>query len=335
MATISFRRVLYESVAPETVLDALLRHGAPVPYSCKKGTCQTCLLRRTDGQPPNSAQRGLGQTLREQGYFLPCECVATEDMVVEVPRDTDVLHRARVAERSLLRPDILRLELEPLTPLDYRAGQFINLRRPDGVLRSYSLASVPRVDQRLELHVRRMKNGTMSNWIFDELPVGAPADFHGPIGTCYYLPGAEDRSLLLVGAGTGLAPLLGIARDALLSGHRGPVHLYHGGDTLGAVYLHAELCALSALHPRFVYTPCVLEGDLPEGFARGRPGEVALAAHPGLSGYRLFVCGPPQLVHDTRRLAFLAGASLSHIHSDAFELRDLRRRPRESVLPPR
>ncbi|CAN5398168.1 hypothetical protein BH10PSE16_BH10PSE16_42450 [soil metagenome] len=73
----------------ETVLNALLRAGIDIPFSCKAGTCHTCLSQCTEGQIPERAQRGLSADLREKGYFLPCKCKAVSDMVMTaaVPPD--------------------------------------------------------------------------------------------------------------------------------------------------------------------------------------------------------------------------------------------------------
>ena len=117
-----------------------------------------------------------------------------------------------------------RLRLRPEGSFDYQPGQYVQLRRPDGLARSYSLASLPR-EGWLELHVRRVTDGRMSSWIFDELHVGGRLELRGPFGDCHYEPGRPEQPLLLAGLGTGLAPLYGIARDALESGHTGPVQL--------------------------------------------------------------------------------------------------------------
>jgi ferredoxin-NADP reductase len=72
--------------------------------------------------------------------------------VVDMDRE-DLFSPAVVHDIEYLSPDICRIFLEPATPLYYRAGQFMNIRREDGLTRSYSLASVPSLDNRLEYHV--------------------------------------------------------------------------------------------------------------------------------------------------------------------------------------
>lgn len=320
MPELTFEGAAFETEGDETVLDVLLRHGVALPSSCRKGVCQTCLLRSTSAPLPARAQEALKPTLRAQGYFLPCVCPVTRDMVVERPRDADVLGRAVVVAKTTLGGDVCRLHLAPATALYYHAGQFVNLRRADGLSRSYSLASVPHSDAHLELHVRRMKDGLMSSWIFDELAVGHAIDFYGPSGSCFYLPGREQGDLLLVGTGTGLAPLVGIARDALLSGHRGRVDLYQGSATVRGLYLDDELRALAGRFDNFHYTPCLDGEEQGPGCARGRANDVAFAEHPRLEGCRVYLAGLPAMVAKAKKTAYLAGAALADIHADPFEL---------------
>jgi NAD(P)H-flavin reductase/ferredoxin len=326
MPTLSLDGRVYDRNPGETVLDALLRQGVDISYSCKRGTCFTCLLRAPQAEIPPAAQRGLRSTVCAEGYFLACCFTPTADgLEIQRPREAEVYGRAIVRAKLRASYTAVRLFIEPATALYYHPGQFINLRRADGLTRSYSLASVPRCDPLLELHVRRMSNGAMSRWLFDQLVVGDTIDIAGPYGTCFYLQDDPRVPMLLVGTGVGLAPLLGIARDALHAGHTGPIHLYLGSRKPEGLYMQAELQRLTFEHSNFHYEACVSGGQVPVGHHAGRADEVALARHPDLEGWRVFLCGVAPMVHSARKRAYLAGARLNEIHAEAFDLRDLRR----------
>jgi NAD(P)H-flavin reductase/ferredoxin len=312
----------------ETVLDALLRHAIAVPYSCRKGICQACLLKSEAGAPPPESQRGLRAGLRERGFFLACQCLPQRDMRIARGDDAQRIGPAVVVSKEVLGPNICRLVLQPRQAFDYRAGQFINLRREDGTVRSYSLASVPAQDGGLELHIRRHGGGAMSGWIFDSLASGAEVELLGPLGECHYRPGREEQPLLMIGTGTGLAPLIGIARDALSSGHHAPLHLYHGSSDLQGLYGRGMLQELAGRFPNFRYRGCVSGPGPLGGAARGRASDVAFAAHRDLSGWRVFLCGNPSMVHEAKKVSYLFGAGLADIHADPFELKELRQRMR-------
>lgn len=318
MARVTFEGKRYSLLEGETVLQALLRGGASVPFSCRKGTCQSCLLRAEEGDPGASARAGLRAAIAGDGYFLPCQSRPTGDLRVARPDPARLTVRAHVRDKEPLAPGIVRLRLDPETNFAWRAGQFVNVRRPDGASRSYSLASVPGEDDFLELHVKRI--GETSAWLVDEVTSGDVLDIQGPLGECCYEPQNAARPMLLVGTGTGLSPLIGIAREALLQGHRGAIHLYHGARDATQLYLRGALASLQAAHPNFRYGPCVSGGGAaPDGVTRGRALDVALARHGSLVGWVVYLCGLPAMVHDARHAAFRAGARRGDIHADPFE----------------
>lgn len=331
MADLTYQGKTYSCRDGESVLDACLRQGLELPFSCRNGVCQACLQRAVTGDVPASAQKGLKPDLAAKGYFLPCVCRPQHALEFAPPADTDLYFTALVAAKEPLSRDVVRILLEPSRELAYRAGQFVNLRRPDGVARSYSLASVPGADYFLELHVKRMQNGALSNWLHDELEVGAEIDIQGPNGDCHYAPQRPDQKLMLIGTGSGLAPLVGIARSALTAGHTGPVHLYHGSSTRDGLYLVDDLRALAERHPNFHYTPCVSRAAADREVRAGRADVVAFAEHPDLAGWCVHLAGNPDMVESARVRAARAGAA--GIFSDPFVLKELRRGPRTYPVP--
>lgn len=294
----------------ETVLDGLLRHGIPVPHACKAGSCGSCLTRAVPpSAPPAAAQAGLKDAWKAQGYFLACLCRPLSSLEA-APVGSDVRTPGHIVSLDRLTESVLRVRLAPASPFTYRAGQFISVLRDDGLARSYSLASLPS-DGVLELHVRVLPSGRMSQWLASEATIGAGIHIQGPSGDCFYTAGREDQPLLLAGTGTGLAPLYGIARDALSQGHRGPLHLFHGAVSTTGLYLQDQLAALAEAHTNFHYTPTILNAD-------GPIDQAVLGRLPTLTGWRAFVCGDPAVVNTLKRKIFVAGAALNDIHADAF-----------------
>ena len=105
--------------------------------------------------------------------------------------------------------DVLRLRLEPERPLRYRAGQHLLLWSDDGVARPYSLASLPHEDPWLEFHIDCSAPGAFCDRA-RRLAPGALlrlGELRG--GALRYEPDWQERPLLLMAAGTGLAPLWG------------------------------------------------------------------------------------------------------------------------------
>ncbi len=322
MVTIRYAKDNFELDENQSVLDCLTGHGVPVPFSCRSGVCQTCLMRATGGTPPEISQHGLKDSLKLQNYFLACVCHPSADLEVALPDDDDIqaVIPATVKSLKLLNADIMQVVLECHLPIDYRAGQFINLFQNQALGRSYSLASVPHQDEHLHLHVRRLPEGRVSGWIHEELRPGETVEIRGPGGDCFYIPGNSDQGLILIGTGSGLAPLYGIIRDALSQGHSGPIHLFHGSRDLSGLYLTGELHDLVRQYSNFNYVPCLSGEDVPHGFAAGRADDVAFQQMPNLKNWRMFLCGHPEMVKIAKKKAFMAGASMKDIYVDAFNV---------------
>ncbi len=317
MSSVRFEAQEYACGENESVLECLERHGVPMMSSCRSGACQSCMMRATSGDPGAPAKQGLKDTLKAQNYFLACVCRPIGDMTVARADAAGLKIRGRIIEKSLLNDRTVRLRYVPEQRPDYRAGQFLNLVGPGGDVRSYSLASVPGVDEFLEFHIMALPGGKVSGWAMTHAKVGDESDMFGPQGACFYVAGRPEQTLVLIGTGTGLAPLWGIVRDALSQGHTGPIRLYHGALRRASLYLVEELRALSGRHDNFSYVPCVLHAD-GEGLRGGDIQQIVLIEERTFVGKRVFLCGDPNFVRTLQRTVFKAGAGLRDILADAF-----------------
>ncbi|MCB9620226.1 MAG: PhnD/SsuA/transferrin family substrate-binding protein [Sandaracinus sp.] len=327
MARVRFRDKQVELRSGESVLEALEREGEVLPSSCRVGVCQSCLVQGTvkDGASiPNDAQEGLQESWKKQGLLLACVCRPTDDLEVALPTDVIREVRGKLVHKRQVREDvvILRFEIDARDqPFAFESGQFVHLVRSDGLTRPYSIASVPS-DGYVELHVRRVRDGAMSRWLYDQIPVGEEVRLRGPNGDCRYVPEEPDAPIVLIGSGTGLAPLVGVLREALAHAHRGPIHLFHAGRATDALYLHDELSELAQTHERFTYVG-VIDGASTE-VAPGPSLEVGplaerVAAHVAdFTGTHVYFCGNPKMVEALKAHAYKHGAELEHLHADSF-----------------
>lgn len=301
-------------VPGESVLDALLRAGIDAPNSCRSGNCQTCMHRAIEGIPAEESQTGLTDAQRAMGFFLPCVCVPKTPLVIVPKDDAGIRHDAVVQSLDRLSDDIVRLRIETES-FDYRPGQFLELIADEDLKRHYSLASHPDDDPYLEMHIRLHENGRMSRRLIEHIVPGHRLQIAGPSGTFFYEGVDADQPLVLIGAGTGLAPLYGVLRDALKRGHRGQIRLYHGARDTRGLYLNRELAALADIRDNFLYRPSALDPDAPFG---GDVAAAALDAESGLEHSAFFLCGGENLVKRLKQSLFMRGASLRSIRSDIF-----------------
>ena len=325
MAVIRYNDQFIQLKNEQSVLDALNSHGASIPFSCRSGICQTCLMQALEGSPPATAQQGLKDSLKLQNFFLACVCYPHNDLSVTLPntKTEQSMINATVKQLDLLNDEIMEVVLDCQNRFDYRAGQFINLYLNQTISRSYSLASVPQLDRYLHFHVRRLPDGQMSNWIHKTLKIDDEVTISLPLGNCFYTTGRPEQNLLLIGTGSGLAPLYGIIRDALNQGHLGEIYLFHGSRELAGFYLQTTLDQLSKQHSNFHYLPCISGQESANGYATGRADNLAFQQISDLKNWRVFLCGHPEMVNTAKRRAFLAGASMQDIYLDAFHAKPI------------
>ena len=319
MTKLLYAGTTIDMAAGETVLDALLEHDLVIPNNCRIGVCQSCLMRAVAGDVPAKAQQGLRDTLKAQNYFLACQCVPSEPLEIMLPAPDSVRTPVSVVSTQRLSPDVLQLRLQPEGVFDYQAGQYAMLWNPQALGRCYSLASVPALDDTLELHVGRVAGGHMSTYLFDEIKVGDQLQLQAAAGNCFYVAGHPQQNILLAGTGTGLAPLWGIVREALHQGHRGEIHLIHGAIRASGLYLHDRLLELARKYDNFFYHASVLEGDELPAQARLVSIESLVArVAPKPKDWKIYLCGAEVLVNSLKKKVFLAGASMANIYSDPF-----------------
>lgn len=310
-AKVTFQGAIYEILDGESLLEALLRGGADVPFSCRKGSCHTCMMRTLDpAQAPAEAQRGLRPAMAESGHFLPCITHPSQDLNIGVADRSVMFIDAIVASKEQLSPRIVRLLLEPELAMDWTPGQYINLRAPSGLIRSYSIASISHQDYFIELHVGLVEGGQVSTWVHEQLQEGDCVQLQGPVGQCVYDERLSARALLLISSGTGLAPIVGIVRDAIERGHQGPIDIIHAASSPQEAYLKQSLETLAGNHDHVSF----------EQLEDGRD----LVAHcfdarPELGGTVLYLCGNPEMVYKARVRAIESGVNRHDIFADPFE----------------
>lgn len=206
---------------------------------------------------------------------------------------------ARVEGRAWVAADMLALRLRCNgNARGWRAGQHVQLYlQLDGVRhsRSYSLTRVGR-DGRIELAIRRQPGGRLSNRLLDHLPVGALLELGQAQGELHW-PQASTGVVLLA-AGSGITPLLGLLREALARGFAAPISLLHYIREQGQRPFVEELQQLMQRHPnlsvRWALTGQVqVDADL-----HGRFNDEHLQ---GLALDSVLACGPAGFVETVAR----------------------------------
>ncbi len=318
---------VFQARDDEPVLTAALREHLNLPHSCKSGSCGTCRVRVIRGTFAYPHGRPIGISADEvaAGHALICQAQALDDLVVEIREIrhvTDVEIRelpCRIERMKQLSPDVmgLWLRLPAIEKFTWQCGQYVDVMLPGERRRSFSLANPPHDSALLELHVRRAPGGIFSEQVFTTLREGALLRIEGPLGQFIYRPG--ERPLLLIGGGTGYAPLKAMIRHVLDTEPRRDVTLFWGARTHADLYEDAWLRDLAGRFPRFRYTSVLSEQSAAGPHESGLVHEAVIRHVAGLAGFDIYAAGPPAMIDAVRTALPLQGADPARIYIDSFD----------------
>jgi NAD(P)H-flavin reductase/hemoglobin-like flavoprotein len=224
-----------------------------------------------------------------------------------------------VIRHELRGPDVavLTIRTDPVQPLRYLPGQYLNVQvtRWPRIWRKYSIASAPRPDGSLDLHVRAIPTGSVSKVLVHETGPGDAVILGPPRGTMI-VDERSSRDILCVAGGTGLAPIKAIIEglaDGAVPRPARRISLFLGARRREDLYDLADLRRLEAACSSLRVIPALSHDP---GFAglRGMLPEV-VRQHGSWQDSEVFVSGPPAMVRATLRV-LAHRTSGEHIHVD-------------------
>jgi CDP-4-dehydro-6-deoxyglucose reductase len=314
-----------------SVLDAALSAGLNLPHSCKSGNCGSCRARLIDGEIRYPYGPPLGLTGAEiaDGLVLLCQARALSDLTIETfepvaPCELTVKHLPGRIERIVpLAHDVVAvyLKLPAAERFDFEPGQYLDVLLSQGRRRSFSIASPPHDARLLELHVRLAPGGEFTGPLFSGRMTGALLTIEGPLGHFIYRDPAAGTAapVLLVGGGTGLAPLMSILRHIIETGRPRDVTLFWGVRAERDLYAHEALEILARRAPRFRYVPVLSEPSPAWTGLAGAVHEAVLARVADLARHDIFASGPPGMIEALRRDFTARGVEPSRLKFDSFD----------------
>ena len=319
----------YELAENETVLDGALRNGIMFPYSCRGGSCGTCFGKVLSGEIdfPDGLPLGLMASDRDLGQALFCCATAKTDITIDVRevRSRDEIRvktlPAQVKHLEKLAPDVMlvRLRLPASESLAFRAGQYIDFLLRNNKRRSFSIASAPVNDEFIELHIRLVEGGEFTEMVFNKFQVKSLVRIEAPLGD-FYIREESNRPILLIAGGTGFAPIKAMVEQLRSEQDTRPIHLYWGARSQVDLY-QQELAESWVFAGGFKFTPVLSQASDADSW-QGRSGYVhdAVAAdYPDLSGFDVYMAGPPQMIVAAQSQFLSQGLPREQLFSDSFE----------------
>ncbi len=315
--------------AEDSLLRAALRAGIGFPHECSVGGCGACRFDLIDGDVEDLWPQapGLSERDRKRGKRLACQSRLLGDAKVRVRCDDSyrpvIAPRRQVFQltgRRMLTHDMAELTVETEHPVAFLPGQYALLYL-EGVHgpRAYSMSHVADGSGRVQFIVRRTPDGAGSGLLVDRLALGERIEIDGPYGHAY-LREQVGRPIVCIAGGSGLAPMLSIARRAAAS-MSAPVDFFFGARGVD------DLCAADLLQELPGYGQKLrlhnVVSTATEGSWQGATGwvhdEVDRVIGERAGDYEFYFAGPPPMIESLQELLMLR-RQVSHeqIHFDRF-----------------
>lgn len=313
----------FSAESSQSLLEAAEKAGVILPYSCRTGRCSSCKVKVQTGQShAEQTELGLSDPDRTDGWVLSCVRCADSDMLIEFEDLGDVVIPAaktlpcRIKSLEKLAPDVVRVMLRtpPTSPLQWLAGQYIDVIGPEGVRRSYSLANSSLLDNELELHIRQVSDGVLSRYWFEKAQVNDLLRLHGPLGTSF-LRDVTGKDVIFLATGTGLAPIKAMLEELAANGRIAwarSVHVFWGGRQAQDLYWSLKT-------PESVsYVPVLSRPDTDWQGATGYVQDACLRHIQNFSHAQVYACGSVNMITSAKAALCAAGLAEKDFHADAF-----------------
>jgi toluene monooxygenase electron transfer component len=330
----------FHITSEERLLLAGLAQGVRLPYECGTGTCGQCRAILEEGTVSELWPDAPGNKYRrqERNEILMCQTRACTDCVLRVPATSLAqfteapppnYFTGRVQTTEVLSPDVLGVRIELERPLKALPGQFVLLEfaEIDGP-RAYSLTTSERTTN-LNLLVRRKIGGLLTDWLFSPSCIEQPIKLFGPLGRSVFRK-ENDKDLLLIAGGTGVASTAAILRAAAKAQHfeSYKANVFFGVRSPSDVFYFDELQAFAESAPRDAITinVCFSENSsqlpAPSGvnFRNGFIHEVVSEALSDVNPCETtaILSGPPPMIDATLKTLIKAKFSARQIRYDKF-----------------
>jgi CDP-4-dehydro-6-deoxyglucose reductase len=241
----------------------------------------------------------------------------------------DRLVNLEVSEVARPGPDTLVLTLRPLSPSDalcqFMPGQYLELLPPQSgwLTRAYSIGNAPRDDGSVELQIRRVTGGRMTEWLFDRLEVGVHVQARGPAGR-FTMRSKPDTPLTFVAGGTGFAPIKAMIEQEIARNHSRDIVLCWGVGSKDDLYEVDEIGRWTEDDRSLHCVLAVERGPLPESLparvtaASGTVADVLDSSGLALADRDAYIAGPPVMIPSILRVLGPLGVEGERIFVDSF-----------------
>ncbi len=321
----------YLQASGDTVLQGALRAGIGFPYECSSGGCGSCKFELLEGEVENLWPEAAGLTERDRRKhkLLACQCRPKSTLKIKVRTGSEyqsqLLPRRRrvtLLETQDITHDLREFRFRSDDPAEFQSGQYALLHIP-GVAapRAYSMSNTGNAAGEWHFQIRQIQSGKATGKLFHELIAGEQIELDGPYGMAY-LRNHVARDIVCVAGGSGLAPMIAIARGASQAGllKTQQLHFFYGARTPRDICGEQILQSLPEMGVNLHYYSIVSQAEAAWNGETGFVHElVRRVLGSNLTRHECYFAGPPPMTQALQEMLMLEyGVPFEQIHFDRY-----------------
>lgn len=318
----------FKQIEGKSILESAEYAGIQLPYSCRSGRCRACLCSVHEGETSLLYEELEGnKDAKQHSQILSCARFATSDLVLDAKEINVDLPPARIYPAKVDKimfvgggeVALVTLRLPPSSEFSFIPGQFLDIYGVADIARSYSIERFDEAKKTLKIHLKRIKNGVFSDYIFERAKLQDLLRVKGPLGT-FFLSDVAGKDLIFLATGTGVSPILAMLRslrDLDPSLRPRSVSLYWGVRRRIDFYVDVsefrDECKVI-----LVLSQPNKDWDGSAGYVQ----DVLGVMRPDLGNARVYACGSPNMIASAVELLTARGLDSRSFFSDAFVASD-------------
>ncbi len=316
----------------ETLLSSLTDEQIFIPSACGgKGSCGYCKVQVLEGggQILPTELGYISEEERKENVRLSCQLKVKEDMKISIPEELFNVqqYECKVDFINDVTPKIkhVGITLSAEDEIEFKPGQYVQILVPEyegnseDIYRAYSVASSPKSKNHIELFIG-YTGGIATTYVHEHLKTGDDITLVGPFGDFHYHD--NDRDMVMVAAGTGMAPIFSILqymKDNKITNRK--VSYHFGARHMEDLYVLDIIDEIKNTLPDFNFIPC-LSRPSDDCDWTGDVGRVTDTLEKYLDdpeNVEAYLCGSPKMIASVKEVLKKKGVPEELVYYDEFE----------------
>jgi len=318
----------FEADGNDSIVRAALRNGVGFPYECSSGSCGTCKFTLIDGQVEDlyPGSSGLSERDRRKGRKLACQCRPLTNITIKALESEDYVplykpqrNKAKIVSVKNITHNIVSLTFDIGAPAKFLPGQYALIEAVQLGERAYSMSNLENEDKLLEFFIKKVPGGKISELFFDPVKLES-TEFvvDGPYGVAYIRE--NDRSRICLAGGSGLAPMISIARHHIAENSNAKLTFIFGGQKNKDTLSQEEFRSMVGDEDGVIDYISVVSDEMPSGNNRkGYLHEVLIDEFGNdLKGFDIYCAGPPAMINALESVLYSISFPTNQLYFDRF-----------------